>query len=291
MGVLSATILILNTALFLIPFSVLTLCKVLLQPIKPIKIWLSKALALTAQYWMATNILLYIPVFKPNWQTEINGDLSTQKWYLIIANHCSWMDIIIIFYALNGKIPYLRFFLKDTLFWVPFLGLTWWALDYPFMKRFNHSYLKKHPEKKGTDFLTTQKACEKYKDLPISILNFVEGTRFNEQKKHAQNSPYTHLLKPKAGGLSHTIQIMGHQFDSMLDITIHYGMKDGERWIPSFSDFLTGRANNATVSIQSHKIPDTILALDVVNHKQDRVIFNKWLNELWAKKDNLLNQK
>jgi 1-acyl-sn-glycerol-3-phosphate acyltransferase len=35
----------------------------------------------------------------------------------------------------HGRIPFLKFFLKQELIWVPVIGLAWWALDFPFMKR------------------------------------------------------------------------------------------------------------------------------------------------------------
>lgn len=49
----------------------------------------------------------------------------------------------------NRRTPYFKFFLKKELIWVPFLGLAWWALEYPFMKRYSKAFLEKHPELKG----------------------------------------------------------------------------------------------------------------------------------------------
>jgi hypothetical protein len=50
-------------------------------------------------------------------------------------------------------------------------------------------------------------------------MNFVEGTRFTPAKHAAQQSPYKHLLKPKAGGLALALHVLGDRFDSLLDVT------------------------------------------------------------------------
>ena len=62
--------------------------------------------------------------------------------------------------------------------------------------------VEKYPEKKGKDIEATRKSCERYKDEPITLINFIEGTRFTPEKHAVQRSPYQHLLKPKAGGLA-----------------------------------------------------------------------------------------
>ncbi len=80
----------------------------------------------------------------------------------------------------RGRIPFLKFFLKQQLIWVPLLGLAWWALDFPFMRRHSSEYLAKHPEERGKDLAATRKACEKFAEIPTSVMNFVEGTRFTE---------------------------------------------------------------------------------------------------------------
>ena len=73
------------------------------------------------------------------------------------------------------------------------------------MKRYSKAFLEKNPHLIGKDVEATRKACEKFKFSPISIMNFVEGTRYTEEKHEKQKSPYTHLLKPKAGGVAFVI--------------------------------------------------------------------------------------
>ena len=100
----------------------------------------------------------------------------------------------------------------------------------PFMKRYSKDYLAKNPHKKGKDLQATHKAIELFKHTPASIMNFVEGTRYSQQKNKQQDSPYQHLLKPKAGGISFVISAMGQQFNSLLDVTIIYSGKQHSLW-------------------------------------------------------------
>ena len=55
---------------------------------------------------------------------------------------------------------------------------------------------------KGKDVEMTRRACEKFRDTPTSILNFIEGTRFSDQKRVDRQSDYRNLLKPRAGGFA-----------------------------------------------------------------------------------------
>jgi 1-acyl-sn-glycerol-3-phosphate acyltransferase len=183
---------------------------------------------------------------------------------------------------LHSKIPFLKFFLKRELIYVPLLGVAWWALDFPFMKRYSQSFIKKNPHLKGKDVETTKKACEKFKHKPVSIMNFVEGTRFTEQKHATQQSPFEHLLKPKAGGIGFVLSTMGDQLNKVLDVTIYY-----PKGIPSFVDFLLGKINTVHVNINIKTVDDTI-AGDYINDRTYRVAFQKWINQLWCDKNQLL---
>ena len=149
---------------------------------------------------------------------------------MVISNHQSWIDIITLQTVFNRKIPFLKFFIKKELIWVPIMGPAWWALDFPFMKRYSPEFLAKKPHLKGKDIEITRIACSKFKTMPVSVMNFVEGTRFSENKHYRQRSPYNNLLKPKAGGTGFVLTIMGEQLNSILNITIKYTGEDKKFW-------------------------------------------------------------
>jgi 1-acyl-sn-glycerol-3-phosphate acyltransferase len=126
---------------------------------------------------------------RSTWDVRGVDQLQEKDWYLVLSNHQSWVDILVLQKVLNRRIPMLKFFLKKELIWVPFLGLAWWALDFPFMKRYSKKFLAANPHLKGKDLDRTKKACEKFKHTPVSVMNFVEGTRFTPGKKTAAALP------------------------------------------------------------------------------------------------------
>jgi 1-acyl-sn-glycerol-3-phosphate acyltransferase len=174
----------------------------------------------------------------------------------------------------------MKFFLKQELIWVPVMGIAWWALDFPFLRRHNAEYLKKHPEQRRKDFETTKLACKKFATMPTSVMNFLEGTRFTKVKHDRQESPYQYLLRPKAGGIALALSVLGDKFNSLLNITIVY--PDG---IPTFWEFLCGKLQRVTVRVRSIEIPQHLLHGDYEGDENFRAAFQQWVQQLWQEKD------
>jgi 1-acyl-sn-glycerol-3-phosphate acyltransferase len=203
---------------------------------------------------------------------------------MVNCNHQSWVDILVLQHLLNRRIPLLKFFLKQQLIWVPVIGLAWWALDFPFMRRHSHAYLKKHPGKRFEDIETTRRACEKFALVPTSVMNFAEGTRFTAAKHGRQQSPYRHLLKPKAGALALALGALGDRFDSLLDVTIVY--PDGA---PTFWQFLRGDLARVVVRARRVPIPSEFRQGDYTRDSAYRMAFQEWLQAIWRDKDELID--
>jgi 1-acyl-sn-glycerol-3-phosphate acyltransferase len=223
---------------------------------------------------------------KIEWDVAGLKELDRQHWYLVTSNHQSWADIFVLQHLLNRKIPMLKFFLKQELIWVPVIGLCWWALDFPFMKRYSKDYLQQHPEKRGDDFASTQRACEKFRHSPVAVFNFLEGTRFTPDKHQRQDSPYDYLLKPKAGGIAYVVGAMGDSINCLIDVTIAY---PGDK-APGFADFLCGRLDKVSVRINTLEIPADFAGRNYSEDDGFKLEFQQWTSELWHEKDQLLRQ-
>lgn len=236
-------------------------------------------LDLMASNWVAINTVNQKLFTKMKFHVTGLGELNKKDWYLVLANHQSWVDIVVLQRVLHGEIPFLKFFLKKELIYVPILGLAWWALDFPFMKRYSQSFLKKNPHLRGKDLETTRKACEKFKHKPVSVMSFIEGTRFTQAKHDKQNSPFKHLLKPKAGGVAFVLDAMGEHLTTIVDVTIYY--PDG---IPNFGDFLSGRIKNVHIEINTQQINSDMNG-DYMNDRAHKIAFQKWLMQFWYEKD------
>jgi 1-acyl-sn-glycerol-3-phosphate acyltransferase len=275
---LAIALLILNTIVHVLPLFALALLKVVL-PVHGIRVALSRALVVIAESWIAVNSALFDLFTRTQWHVEGLEDLKRDGNYLVLCNHQSWVDIPVLQKVFNRRIPFLRFFLKSQLIWVPLLGPAWWALDFPFMKRHSREQLAKHPELAGKDRETTRKACEKFRHMPVSVMNFVEGTRFTRAKHDAQGSPYTHLLRPKAGGVAFVLDAMGEGLHAIVDVTIVYAQGAG-----SMMDLIAGRVRDIRVHIRQRAI-DPALRGDYESDAAFRERFQAWINTLWAEKD------
>lgn len=233
--------------------------------------------------WFNKQILRVLRVAR----FEIEGleGLSRRGWYLVISNHQSWSDIIVLQCIFLRRIPVLKFFLKRQLIWVPFVGIGCWAMEFPFMRRYPKEVLEKHPELHREDLETTRRACERFRHTPTSILNFVEGTRFTPEKRRHQDSPYRDLLRPKTGGLAFVIGAMGDQIKHVVNVTIHY-----PGGAPTFWEFCCGKRQRVQVRIHQQDIPDGFDEGDYQGDPVFREEFRAWVHEIWQSKDHEITQ-
>lgn len=231
--------------------------------------------------WAYINYLLMVTFNRIEWQITGDQNLSKDNWYLLIANHQSWLDIFVLSNFARTRIPAPKYFLKDSLKKVPFIGMACWALDMPFMKRYSRTFLKKHPHLKGKDIETTKASCQKFKDRPTTIINFVEGTRFTKEKQQKQANNYTHLLTPKASGIAFTMEVMGEQFDKILNVTLLYPNNPGH----VMKDLLKGNLTKIIIDVEAIDNKGELLG-DYSSDVEHKKKFNRWLSQLWQDKDN-----
>jgi 1-acyl-sn-glycerol-3-phosphate acyltransferase len=277
-GIISILLYLINTMIICIPLFAVAVIKLLL-PFQWVQTVCRKILTAIASAWVAVNQLI---------QKHLNGvhlnvagleKLNPGGWFLVIANHQSWVDIIVLQSVFHRKIPFLKFFLKKELFWFPLLGQAWWALDFPFMKRYSRTFLKKHPHLIGKDLEITKRACEKFRHIPVSVMSFVEGTRFTAEKHARQRSPYEHLLRTKAGGMAFALAAMGDKFEQIVDVTIAYPQGAATFW-----DFLCGRVKEIDVHVDTLPVDENLMG-DYLRDAQFKHGFQDWLNALWREKD------
>jgi 1-acyl-sn-glycerol-3-phosphate acyltransferase len=281
---LGFTLIIVNTLVHAIPLLLLALVKFIV-PVTRFRNTVSRVLVAMAESWISVNSALMSSLGRMTVHVDGVEGLRRDGWYLVICNHQSWVDIPVLQKIFNRRIPFLKFFLKSQLIWVPVLGLAWWALDFPFMKRYSKETLARCPELRGKDIEATRKACEKYRHLPVSVMNFVEGTRFTPEKHDRQQSPYPHLLQPRAGGIAFVLEAMGGMLDAIVDVTLVY-----PQGRPSVIDLVSGRVREVRVQIQVIPVPAELLGGDYENDPAFRERFQTWLNTLWAGKDARITQ-
>ena len=279
LGIIAALLLALNT-LFWVPILLSLSVLRLVIPVNAVGRLLARALLVTAEAWIAGNSAWMALTQRTSWDVQGLEGLDYRNWYLVTSNHQSWVDILVLQHLFNRRIPLLKFFLKQQLIWVPVMGLAWWALDFPFMRRHSAEDLQQHPEMRGKDQETTRKACEKFALIPTSVMNFLEGTRFTQAKHQSQQSPYPHLLKPKAGAIALALKVMGGKFSAILNVTIVY--PDA---VPGFWSFLCGRLKRIVVRVQHEGVPRYLVNADYAGDPAVREQYQKWVQQLWLDKE------
>ena len=283
-GGLAFVLLVLNTLFWCAPLLVAALVKLVL-PFEAVRRRVDPLLNRFASLWIACNSGWMRLTQRTAWDVQGQDDLRYEGWYLVNCNHQSWVDIFVLQHVLNGRIPLLKFFLKQELIWVPVIGLAWWALDFPFMQRHGKAELRKRPELRTQDAEATRRACAKFALVPTSVMNFAEGTRFTAGKHSAQSSPYRHLLKPKAGALAMALNAMGERFQSLVDATIVY-----PAGAPTFWHFLCGRTPRIVVRLRQLPIPAEFCSGDYAADSSFRRSFQRWLTALWQDKDRQIGE-
>ena len=272
-------LIVLNTLVHALPLLLVALFKALL-PFERLRLVLNRVLTGLAERWIAANSAMIDHFTRTRFQVDLPPSLQADGHYLVLANHQSWVDIVVLQKVFNRRVPFMRFFLKRQLIWVPVLGLAWWALDFPFMGRYSRKQIAKNPELGRRDMEVTRRACEKFRSVPVSVMNFVEGTRFTPAKHATQQSPYRHLLKPKSGGVAFVIDAMGDTLHAVLDVTIAY--PDGR---PTMIDLIGGRIPEVRVSVTQRPIPDDLVGGNYQEDRAYRARFQQWMNGLWDAKD------
>lgn len=283
-GVVSISLVVLNTLFWAVPIHIFALIKLLMKGDSWQRMC-AHAIMLLGGYWIVGMNTIMRTTQPTRYNIEGLEGLSKDQWYFINCNHQSWADILVLFITFHGTVPFLKFFIKKELFKVPVMGTAWWALDYPFMERFSKEFLEKNPHMKGKDFETTRKACKRYQHTPVSILNFIEGTRFTKEKHARQESPYRHLLKPKAGGFAFALAAMDGKISNILDVTIIYSQRPKSFW-----DYLCGRVDTIDVKVQKMPVPQEFLKGDYMNDEAHRDRVQTWISGLWQEKDDLIER-
>ncbi len=283
-GLFTFTWFLLTTVILLLPL----LLSAILKLIIPVPFWQKLCTSFA-------NRISEIWVFFINYgtrtitgmQIDLTGDddFSRDRWYLALSNHVSSMDPFVLGQVLHGNISPFKYFIKEELIWVPFLGIAFWALDFPILKRYPRSVLKKNPHLKGRDIERTRRSCDMFKHSPVTVFNFVEGTRYRPEKHRKQESPYRHLLKPRSGGTALVLYTMGEYINTILDITVYYpGISNPTMW-----KYLSGQIQRVRVHVQQIPVTRALLG----NYFRDPAFvdyFNRWLNILWEEKDRILER-
>lgn len=282
--ILNVVLVALNSAVCSLVICIIAVFKIVL-PTAMLKAKATEMANKTMWLWASINAVILAMFNRVEWDIEGGEELKKHGWYLLISNHLSWTDIVVLCCVFKDRIPMPKFFLKQQLLYVPFIGMACWALDMPFMRRYSREYLIRHPEMRGKDLETTRRSCEKFKYSPTTVVNYVEGTRFTPEKQRKSKAGYDYLLQPKTGGIAYTLAAMGDQFENIIDVTLAYP----ENTHKPFRDMLMGRMTKVVVRINVLPVDQQVRG-DYFKDKPFKRQFQQWLGHVWQEKDELLKE-
>ena len=277
-GILTFVFIVLNTLLACIPLYCAGLVRLCLPD--GARQRLSASMDRIIDWWVSGNRLLFRALGLTPVQVTIDApeELARDRWYLVISNHQSWADILILQNTFRSLIPPIKFFTKQQLIWIPLLGLALWLLGFPYVKRLGKAQITANPELAALDREATLSACRGFQERPTAVLSFLEGTRFTASKHAAHEARFQHLLNPKLGGVSYVVDALSDRIHRVLDVTIHY-----PAGAPSFWDLVQGRCPAVEFVVESHLLPPAVRA--ATDADAARAELAPWIEELWRRKD------
>lgn len=272
-----------DTFMLTVPFYTVALFKWVV----PVEAWRRRCTWLlhrVADVWLYFLDLPQAMSRKTKWLVRGLDSVHVPGSCMLVVNHQTWVDIMVLIRLFYRKIPDFKFFVKRELLWLPIVGQAFWAVDFPVMRRYTSEEIRRRPKLKGKDLEIAKKSCEKFKRMPVSIFNFVEGTRFRQDKHARQNSPFKHLLRPKAGGVALVLGAMGEMIHSILDVTIVY-----PKGVRTFWDYLCGKVDEIRVHVRQIPVTRDLIG-DYTDNASYRKYIQEWVNMLWQQKDRRIDE-
>lgn len=281
-GGLAFLALTVNTIVWITPLLILTPCK-LLFPWPAWRRGWDAVLFPLASGWIAGCNLLTGQAAGIDWEIAGREEYDPHGWYLVVANHQSWVDLMVYLHLFAGRLPFPKVFAKRQMLWLPLLGAAIVALDFPLVRRYPRAVVEKRPELLEADRRTTLVACRRAALAPTTMVSFLEGTRFTAAKHRVLQSPYRHLLRPKSGGVGLVLQSLGAKLTAIIDLTIVYC--DGT---PTYWDYLCGRSGRIRVDLRRLELPAELTAAAQRGSELPRAELQQWLDARWSEKDELI---
>jgi 1-acyl-sn-glycerol-3-phosphate acyltransferase len=275
-----------NTLICCVPIYLLAIPRALV-PARGVKVWFAAAMTRVIDGWVGANrvMLKGLALTKIDVSIRSSETLRRDRWYVVISNHQGWSDILVLQDTFLDRIPPLKFFVKRQLIWIPFLGFAMWLLGFPYVRRYSREAIARDPDLRKHDQEATQRASASFRHRPTSVLNFMEGTRFTDEKHRGQQSKYRNLLMPKTGGFGYVVASLGERIDRVLDVTIVY--PDGA---PSFWQFISGQCPRVHIEIDSRSAPQLVLETADALSPASRDTLHTWVDHLWSQKDVRIDQ-
>jgi 1-acyl-sn-glycerol-3-phosphate acyltransferase len=167
----------------------------------------------------------------------------------IISNHKSMADFFLIHSVAIQKnmIGYCRYFVKDSVKWIPFFGWGMWLMNMIMLRR-----------DWSTDRKRIYQSFRLYTKhrLPLWLISYSEGSRFSVEKvKESQDYSIQtgkpvlkHVILPRTRGFVISIKELRGYITALYDVTLIYSKKD-PNIVPTLFDYFTANLSNFSLEV------------------------------------------
>lgn len=216
--------------------------------------------------------------------------------FLVISNHQSWLDTIVLTLALVKQYPtaFCRYLGKKSIGWIPLLG--WMFLQTGALVTLNRNW--------SYDKEKLEQELEKLRRLPKDfwVMTYPEGTRFSRDKK-ALSLEYAkkhdlpslfHVLIPRFKGFFACVQLLRPRLSFVYNATVMYEGGEDEKGISRMSIskvFFLRRVTRETSTNQWQLSPVAHVFLEKIPIEQvpyEEQSCRQFLVSLFEKKDQLI---
>ena len=98
-----------------VPVVVFALVKLLI-PVPALRRAIDRLLDAASNVWITFNTWQQEHTLPTQVEVDGLGNLSRAEWYMLIANHQSWPDILVLVRAFNARIPGVKFFFNPQIY-------------------------------------------------------------------------------------------------------------------------------------------------------------------------------
>ncbi len=212
-----------------------------------------------------------------NIRIEVSGDpLPSLESAIVVSNHQQMPDITFLMFLARdkGRLGDLKWFVKDSIKWIPGIG---WGMVF-----IGCIFVKRNWNKDRASIERTFAWINKGR-VPFWIMLFAEGTRITPGKLEKSRiwaekkgiEPPKHVLTPRTKGfVSSVIGLRDGHLDAVYDLTIGY--KDG---VPTLGQYSLGACPLAHIHVRRFAVAE-------LPQKEEEL--DTWLLDRFREKDDLL---
>ncbi|KAI8380308.1 acyltransferase-domain-containing protein [Blakeslea trispora] len=207
---------------------------------------------------------------------------------LVLCNHQSWSDIYLIHSVANrrGMLKNCKYFVKDSIKYLPFFGWGMWLASFIFVKR-----AWTQDQRKIQSTFSTIKRLQ----TPAWIINYVEGSRITLKKLYdsqnfARERNYRvldHLLLPRTKGFVCCVnEFRGSHIKYVYDFTIAYRHRKHPKRFVQAPTMVRIHLHSLWPDYEFHVHCRRFAIEDLPTDEEE---LSDWLRERWAEKDVILD--